>query len=83
MTTRSTPGEPIRELTAQAGSAAWSQSYENPGNPIIALERAAVWNVLDPLAPGRAIDAACGTGRDARHLVGRGDTVLGSIAPLG
>jgi SAM-dependent methyltransferase len=70
-------GELIRELTVKAGYAAWAETYEDPGNPIIALEQAAVWGLLDPLAPGQALDAACGTGRHARHLVERGHTVIG------
>jgi ubiquinone/menaquinone biosynthesis C-methylase UbiE len=69
--------QPIRELTVQAGYGAWAETYEEPGNPIIALEQPAVWNLVDSLAPGRALDAACGTGRHARHLVERGHAVLG------
>jgi ubiquinone/menaquinone biosynthesis C-methylase UbiE len=33
--------------------------------------------LLDELAPGRALDAACGTGRHTRHLVELGHEVLG------
>jgi SAM-dependent methyltransferase len=70
-------GEPIDEATPRFGYRAWSQSYDEPGNPIIALEQASVWPLLDSLAPGRALDAACGTGRHARRLVDRGHDVLG------
>ncbi|MGH9206343.1 MAG: class I SAM-dependent methyltransferase, partial [Acidimicrobiales bacterium] len=45
--------------------------------PIIGLEEPAVWSVLELLAPGRALDAACGTGRHARFLVERGHDVVG------
>jgi SAM-dependent methyltransferase len=70
-------GEPIREAPPRAGYQAWSASYDEPGNPIIALEQPAVWSLVDSLAPGRALDAACGTGRHARHLVELGYEVLG------
>ena len=69
--------EPIREAPPRAGYQAWSSSYDEPGNPIVALEQPAVWSVLDSLAPGRALDAACGTGRHTRRLVELGFQVLG------
>jgi SAM-dependent methyltransferase len=70
-------GEPIREAIPRAGYKAWSETYDEPGNPIIALEQSAVWSLVDSLPPGRALDAACGTGRHARHLVDLGHEVLG------
>lgn len=70
-------GEAIREAQPQDGYRAWSDSYDEPGNPIIALEQPAVWSLLDALQPGRALDAACGTGRHAAHLVALGHQVLG------
>ena len=69
--------EPIRELAPRAGYGAWSGSYDEPGNPIIAIEQPALWSLVDRLAPGRALDAACGTGRHAGHLVALGHEVLG------
>jgi SAM-dependent methyltransferase len=36
-----------------------------------------VWGLLDELPPGRALDAACGTGRHAAHLAERGHEVTG------
>ena len=71
------PVEPIAEADARTGYAAWSATYDDPGNLIIALEEPAVWAQLDGLPPGRALDAACGTGRHARHLVELGHTVTG------
>jgi ubiquinone/menaquinone biosynthesis C-methylase UbiE len=70
-------GEPIHEASVITGYGAWSKSYDEPGNPVIALEQPAVWSFIDRLPPGRALDAACGTGRHARHLVERGHDVLG------
>jgi SAM-dependent methyltransferase len=70
-------GESIREMAPSDGYRAWSESYDEPGNPIIALEQPVVWSMVDSLAPGRALDAACGTGRHAGHLVALGHDVLG------
>jgi SAM-dependent methyltransferase len=69
--------EPIYEAAPEVGYRAWSDSYDEPGNPIIALEQPAVWSLIEQLAPGRVLDAACGTGRHARRLVELGHDVLG------
>lgn len=68
-----------REREPRAGYSEWSHSYDQPGNPIIALEQPAVWALLERAAPGKAqaLDAACGTGRHARHLAALGHHVLG------
>jgi SAM-dependent methyltransferase len=69
------------ELTSEAdpkdGYRSWARRYDEPGNPIIALEEPAVWSLIDPLPLGRALDAACGTGRHARHLLELGHDVVG------
>jgi SAM-dependent methyltransferase len=70
-------GEPTAEADAHIGYGSWADSYDEPGNPIIALEQPAVWSVLDSFVPGRALDAACGTGRHARRLVDLGHQVIG------
>ena len=69
--------EPTPEADAAAGYAVWSDSYDEPGNPIVALEEATVGELLSALAPAPALDAACGTGRHARRLVELGHTVSG------
>jgi SAM-dependent methyltransferase len=69
--------EPVYETTALDGYEAWAQSYDEPGNPIIALEQPVVWSLLEQLAAGRALDAACGTGRHARRLLALGHEVHG------
>lgn len=71
-------GEPTAEAGAQAGYAAWAPSYDEPGNQIVALEQPVVWSLLDGEPPGRALDAACGTGRHAAHLLDRGHRVVGT-----
>jgi SAM-dependent methyltransferase len=70
-------GAPIRETDPRTGYRGWSYSYDEPGNPIVALEQPIVWSLLEPVAPGSALDAACGTGRHAGRLVALGHRVLG------
>jgi SAM-dependent methyltransferase len=65
------------ESDARSGYAAWSQNYDEPGNPVIALEEPVVWSLVAGVPPGRALDAACGTGRHARHLLELGHEVTG------
>ena len=68
----------VPELDVRTGYSSWSTSYDAPGNPLICVEEPAVRTVLDEIAPGRALDAACGTGRQAAYLAARGHQVLGS-----
>jgi len=65
------------EADAKEGYRSWAPRYDEPGNPIIALEEPAVWSLIDPLPLGRALDAACGTGRHARYLLELGHDVVG------
>jgi ubiquinone/menaquinone biosynthesis C-methylase UbiE len=70
-------GELTSEADPQAGYRSWASSYDDAGNPVIALEEPAVRSLVDHLPPGRALDAACGTGRHARHLAELGHDVVG------
>ena len=70
-------GELTSEADPQTGYASWASSYDDPGNPVIAREEPAVRSLVGPLPPGRALDAACGTGRHARHLADMGHSVVG------
>jgi SAM-dependent methyltransferase len=70
--------EPTNESDARTGYGAWSERYDEPGNPIIALEEPVVWSAVERLGPGAALDAACGTGRHARRLVELGHQVVGA-----
>ncbi|MGH2860120.1 MAG: class I SAM-dependent methyltransferase [Solirubrobacteraceae bacterium] len=69
--------EATPEHDAASGYAIWSDSYDEPGNPVIAIEQAVVGEMLAACSPGPALDAACGTGRHARRLVELGHTVSG------
>lgn len=66
----------VAEIGVRDGYDSKSSSYDDAPNPIIALEQPAVWAALDGLAPGVALDAACGTGRHAEHLIDRGHSVI-------
>jgi ubiquinone/menaquinone biosynthesis C-methylase UbiE len=66
--------EPLPSTEAYAG---WAGSYDEPGNQLVELEQTVVWEILDGLPPGRALDAACGTGRHSAHLASLGHTVIG------
>jgi SAM-dependent methyltransferase len=68
---------PAVEADARAGYARWAESYDEPGNPIVELEQPVVWAMLGRLPAGRALDAACGTGRHARRLADLGHAVTG------
>jgi SAM-dependent methyltransferase len=69
--------EPVDEADIRAGYCAWAESYDESSNPMVALEEPVVATLLDSLPSGRALDAACGTGRHARLLVDRDHDVLG------
>ena len=68
-------GTDVPELDPRAGYARWAATYDRPGNPLITREQPVVWELLDTFPPGRALDAACGTGRHAAHLAERGHEV--------
>ncbi len=65
------------ERTVEQGYAAWSKTYDAPGNPLIQLEETVLLPLLASLPPGRALDAACGTGRVSARLAAAGHDVLG------
>jgi SAM-dependent methyltransferase len=65
------------EFDPREGYTLWSDSYDEPGNPIVALEEAVVHDLIRSVLAGRALDAACGTGRHAEHLVKLGHHVVG------
>ncbi len=72
-----TLGVDVPELDARAGYAAWSETYDGGGNPLISVEEPVVRSLLDEFESGPALDAACGTGRHARYLAERGHDVIG------
>ena len=73
----SSTSDVVSEADPRTGYRAWSDRYDDPGNPIIALEEPVVWSLVGELRPGSALDAACGTGRHTRRLVDLGHRVTG------
>jgi ubiquinone/menaquinone biosynthesis C-methylase UbiE len=69
--------EPTSEADPVAGYGSWSENYDETANQIVELEQPVVWGLIEPLPPGRALDAACGTGRHAKRLVELGHEVTG------
>jgi len=59
------------------GYRVWSRTYDRPGNGLFGYEEPIMHAILDPLPPGVALDAACGTGRYAEYLAARGHRVIG------
>jgi SAM-dependent methyltransferase len=70
-------GTDVPPISAVDGYRAWAPVYDEPGNGLIDLEEPVVHEIVDALPAGVALDAACGTGRHARHLAGLGHTVTG------
>ena len=67
----------FHEVPVGQGYAAIAPDYDTTPNVIVETEETAVRGLLERLPPGRALDAACGTGRHAAWLAGRGHRVLG------
>lgn len=70
-------GAAAAAISTMDGYRAWAELYDLPGNQLIDLEQPVVRDILNGLAPGLALDAACGTGRHAAYLAALGHTVIG------
>lgn len=72
-------GEPVEygAIDTVTGYRDWSGHYDDEGNPLIAVEQPVVRSILESLPTGRALDAACGTGRHAAVLAELGHEVAG------
>lgn len=67
-------GLDAEELDPRTGYAASAPGYDNTANPLIEAEQPIVEELLADVPAGRALDAACGTGRHAKHLSATHDT---------
>jgi len=67
----------VPDHDVEAGYARWATSYDDMANPLIRVEEPAVRALVDRVPAGRALDAACGTGRHAAYLAARGHRVAG------
>jgi SAM-dependent methyltransferase len=70
-------GVDVPIVDSRSGYERWSQTYDDPGNPLIEVEQPVVWSIFETIEPGAALDAACGSGRHARRLVELGHEVVG------
>ena len=55
----------------------WAPTYDEPRNSLFDADEPVMHQIIDALPPGDALDAACGTGRYAEYLAGRGHRVVG------
>jgi ubiquinone/menaquinone biosynthesis C-methylase UbiE len=70
------------ERSPAAGYAEWSAFYDEMPNGLIEGEHATIESLLHDVPRGRALDAACGTGRITALLVALGHVVVGAdISP--
>ena len=67
----------VPERTVAEGYPEWAPGYDQPSNPVIRLEESVVPALLAESPPGRALDAAYGTGRHTARLVELGHDVIG------
>lgn len=71
---------PVVEYDVTTGYDAWAPHYDGP-NPAVETDEQTVHPIVDRFAdehgPTVALDAACGTGRHAAYLRGRGWEVIG------
>jgi ubiquinone/menaquinone biosynthesis C-methylase UbiE len=65
----------IPDMDVTSGYRLWADTYDDFHNPLIALEQPLIQRLLEPIERGRALDAACGTGRYAHLLSQIGDQV--------
>src|SRR6266536_6517346 len=55
----------------------WAATYDEPRNSLFDADEPVMHQIIDALPSGDALDAACGTGRYAEYLAGRGHRVVG------
>ncbi|GAA3235378.1 class I SAM-dependent methyltransferase [Nonomuraea helvata] len=66
----------VARLDTVEGYRIWSRNYDGP-NSAFDLDEPFIREIVDALPAGDALDAACGTGRMAAYLAGRGHRVRG------
>lgn len=67
----------VTELDHADGYAAWSATYDDPGNALLVVEEPVLRSIIAELEPGDAADVACGTGRVTAMLCELGHRVTG------
>ncbi len=71
------PGVDVPPLSVATGYDGWAMTYDGEDNGCFPMRDDVLTPVLDRLTPGRALDAACGTGAVAQQLHLRGHDVVG------
>jgi SAM-dependent methyltransferase len=71
------PGVDVPAIPVADGYDGWAVTYDGEHNGCFPMRDDVLTPMLDRLTPGRALDAACGTGAVARQLVDRGHDVVG------
>jgi ubiquinone/menaquinone biosynthesis C-methylase UbiE len=66
----------VPERSVAEGYPEWAPAYDHPDNPILQLESPFMAALFAELEPGDALDAACGTGRQAAVLAELGHRVV-------
>lgn len=69
------PGVLIERNATEAAYAQWAASYDHEGNGLFDLDEPLIDAIVGDVPRGRAIDAACGTGRIAVLLAAHGFAV--------
>lgn len=70
-------GTELPERSVEDGYAEWAATYDSMPNALIEVEQPVINNLLAGIPPGRALDAACGTGRITELLLESGHDVVG------
>ncbi|WP_203930543.1 class I SAM-dependent methyltransferase [Virgisporangium ochraceum] len=71
-------GTVVERGDSLTGYRQWAATYDDePRNGLFDADEPVMHDIIDALPPGDALDAACGTGRYAEHLAGRGHRVVG------
>lgn len=70
-------GVDVPEMDVETGYARWAPIYDTMQNALIRAEEGVVDELLADVPAGRALDAACGTGRHAARLAALGHEVVG------
>jgi ubiquinone/menaquinone biosynthesis C-methylase UbiE len=65
----------IPNMDVESGYRLWAETYDDFHNPLISIEEPIIRRLIESIQPGRALDAACGTGRYARYMSQRGHQV--------
>ena len=71
------PGVDVPPLSVVDGYDGWATTYDGEDNGCFPMRDEVLTPLLDRLALGRVLDAACGTGAVAQQLVVRGHDVVG------